>query len=155
MVSRPPCLVKCGKKSMSVAIAAAGGAGITASTSATSGASYGGPQQKATSLYNSIDTSGAGSISQQQFNQAFATQNPPAVFQQQGVDATFSALDPSGSGSVSKSDFISGMAQMMVSLRSDGGQSSAPGPSPGQTVSSSTQALNAVGQPGSTVNTTA
>jgi hypothetical protein len=140
---------------MSIGIAAAGGAGGGAGLSAMSGASSGGPQQKATSLYNSIDTSGTGSITRQQFNQAFATQNPPAVFQQQGAAAIFSALDPSGSGSVSKSDFISGMAQLMVSLRSDGGLSSAPGPLPSQTASSSTQALNAAGQPGSVVNTTA
>jgi hypothetical protein len=142
---------------MTIGIAAVGGAVGTSDVSAVSGASYGSPQQKATSLYNSIDTSGSGSITQQQFDQAFQTQNPPAVFQQQGADAIFAALDPNGSGSVSKQDFIGGLSQLMVSLRADGGQSNAPGPSPSQTLSSSTTLLNAIGngQPGSVVNTTA
>ena len=64
---------------------------------AVSGASYGAPpQQKMSNLFDSIDTSGSGSITQSQFEQAFQTKNPPAVFQQQGAAAIFAALDPNG-----------------------------------------------------------
>ena len=94
--------------------------GIASSSTlnAVSGASYGGPpRQKMSNLFDSIDTSGSGSITQSQFSQAFQTKNPPAVFQKQGADAIWSSLDPSGSGSVSKQDFVSTMSQLMASLR--------------------------------------
>ena len=62
---------------------------------AMSGASAGmPPQQKMTNLFNKIDLSGTGSITQTQFDQAFQSLNPPAVFKQQGADAIFAALDP-------------------------------------------------------------
>jgi len=145
---------------MSTTVAAIGGTG---GLQAMSGASAGMPPlQKMTSLYNKIDTTGADSISQQQFNQAFQTFNPPPVFQQQGESAIFAALDPNGTGSVSKQDFINGMTSLMASLRAEGGSSSS-GPSPGQTLASSLQSLNALGlssipsdaQPGSFISTTA
>jgi hypothetical protein len=93
---------------------------------AVSGASSSGPPaQKMSSLFDSIDTSGSGSITQSQFDQAFQTKNPPAVFQNQGADAIFASLDPKGTGSVSKQDFVSGMSRLMASLRADSaGQSS-------------------------------
>jgi Ca2+-binding EF-hand superfamily protein len=93
---------------------------------AVSGASSSGPpQQKMSSLFDSIDTSGSGSITQSQFDQAFQSKNPPGVFQKQGADAIFAALDPKGTGSVSKQDFVSGMSKLMASLRADNaGQSS-------------------------------
>ena len=74
-------------------------AGITSSSGihAVSGASYGAPpQQKMSNLFGSIDTGGSGSITQSQFDQAFQTKNPPAVFQKQGADAIFASLDPTG-----------------------------------------------------------
>ena len=129
-----------------------------------SGASSGmPPQQKMTSLYNNIDTSSSGSITQQQFDQAFQTLNPPPVFQKQGADAIFAALDPNGTGSVSKQDFVSGMSSLMVSLRSEGAASGAASPSPVQTLASSLQSLNTLDpssvpsnpQPGSYFSTTA
>ena len=131
---------------------------------AMSGASGGmPPQQKMTSLYNNIDTGGSGSITQQQFDQAFQTLNPPPVFQKQGANAIFAALDPNGTGSVSKQDFVSGMSSLMVSLRSEGATSGAAGPSPSQTLASSLQSLNTLDpssvpsnqQPGSYFSTTA
>jgi Ca2+-binding EF-hand superfamily protein len=76
------------------------------------------PQQKMTNLYQQIDTSGAGSITKSQLEQAFNTLNPPAPFKNAGVDAVYRQLDPNGTGSVSKADFISGMKTLMVSLRS-------------------------------------
>src|SRR5271168_2476421 len=110
---------------MSMSVAAIGGSG---DTQAMSGASAGmPPQQKMTSLYNQIDNSGSGSITQQQFNQAFQTLNPPPVFQKQGANAIFAALDPNGTGSVSKQDFVSGMSGLMVSLRSEGAPSETAG----------------------------
>jgi Ca2+-binding EF-hand superfamily protein len=75
------------------------------------------PQQKMTNLYNKIDTSGSGAISQAQFNQAFSSLNPPAAFQKAGNQAVWGQLDPSGSGSVSQADFVNGMKSLMVSLR--------------------------------------
>lgn len=103
---------------------------------AVSGASYGAPpQQKMSNLFDSIDATGSGSITQAQFEQAFQTQNPPAVFQQQGADAIFAALDPSGTGSVSKQDFVSTMSKLMVSLRAGGPAQSASQPSSSLTAS--------------------
>jgi len=93
------------------------------------------PMQKMTNLFNAIDTKGTGSISQGQFNQAFATLNPPAVFKAQGAQAIWSRLDSNNSGSVSKQDFVNTMKQLMVSLRSD----------PGQTIGASQQSLNGLG----------
>src|SRR5664279_1951963 len=120
-------------------------AGITSSSGihAVSGASYGAPpQQKMSNLFDSIDTSGAGSITQSQFEQAFQTQNPPAVFQKQGADTIFASLDPSGSGSVSKQDFVSTMSKLMASLRADGSAQS--GSQPAGTLAASLQALNQI-----------
>ncbi|HEY2137304.1 MAG TPA: EF-hand domain-containing protein [Xanthobacteraceae bacterium] len=130
---------------------------------AMSGASAGmPPQQKMSNLFDKIDSSGTGSITQSQFNQAFQSLDPPAVFQQQGAAAVFSALDPNGTGSVSKQDFVSGMSKMMASLRANGGASSAPGATPGDSLSASLQLLNSLDPsapanvpPGSLLNTTA
>lgn len=109
-------------------------------------------------LFDSIDTSGSGSITQAQFQQAFQTQNPPAVFQKQGSDAIFSALDPSGSGGVSKQDFVSTMSQLMVSLRTEGSAQS--GSQASSSVAASLQSFNQInpttvapnGRPGTLVN---
>src|ERR1035437_7119529 len=110
---------------------------------AVSGASYGAPpQQKMSNLFDSIDTSGSGSIKQSQFEQAFQTQNPPAVFQQQGADTIFASLDPSGTGSVSKQDFVSTMSQLMASLRADGSAQS--GSQQVDTLTASLQSLNQI-----------
>ena len=97
------------------------------------------PQQKMTNLFNSIDTAGSGTITQPQFQQAFQTKNPPAVFQKQGADAIWAALDPSGTGTVSKQDFVSTMSKLMVSLRAEG---TSPGGS--ASLSSSLQSLNQI-----------
>jgi EF-hand domain pair len=144
--------------SMSVAVV-----GVSNGLQAMSGASAGmPPQQKMTSLYNQIDTTGTGSITQQQFTQAFQSLNPPPVFQKQGASAIFGSLDPNGTGSVSKQDFISGMTSLMASLRADSGSNSS-GPPPSQTLTSSLQFLNSLdpssiptnAQPGSVLSTTA
>ena len=119
---------------------------------AVSGASWGAaPQQKMTNLFNSIDTTGSGSITQAQFQQAFASKNPPAVFQQQGANATFAALDPSGSGSVSKQAFVSGMSQMMASLRAE--SPAAASPSGAASATASLAALNQTGAAPATAST--
>ena len=119
--------------------------GIASATglNAVSGASYSAPpQQKMSNLFDSIDTTGSGSITQAQFTQAFQTQNPPQVFQQKGADAVYAALDPSGSGSVSKQDFVSTMSSLMVSLRAEGaGQSSSQSSA---SISASLQSLNQI-----------
>jgi hypothetical protein len=126
---------------MSMDVSALGGSSMP---HAVSGASYGAPpQQKMSSLFDSMDTAGSGSIDKAQFANAFATKNPPAVFQNQGVDALFSQIDPTGSGQVSKSDFVSVMTGLMASLRADPAAPSAPTGS----VDASTQALGALGTP--------
>ena len=110
---------------------------------ALSGASYGAPpQHKMSNLFDSIDTSGSGSITHSQFEQAFQTKNPPAVFQQQGADVIFASLDPTGSGSVSKQDFVSTMSSLMASLRADGPAQT--GSQPTNTLTASLQALNQI-----------
>jgi Ca2+-binding EF-hand superfamily protein len=75
------------------------------------------PQQKMSNLFDSIDTSGSGSITQSDFTQAFQNLNPSRPFKLAGADAVWSALDTSKSGSVSKSQFVSGMTSLMQSLR--------------------------------------
>lgn len=120
------------------------GVGAAGGMHAVSGASSSGPpQQKMSDLFGSIDTSGSGSITQSQFEQAFQTKNPPAVFQQQGADAIFAALDPNGTGSVSKPDFVAGMSKLMASLRADNaGQSGSP--SAPSSLQASLQSLNQI-----------
>jgi EF-hand domain pair len=96
-----------------------------------------------TDLFSSIDTSGSGSITQSQFNQAFQSKNPPAVFQQQGAAAIFASLDPNGTGSVSKADFVSTMSKLMASLRADNaGQSGSTSAS--SSLQASLQSLNQI-----------
>jgi len=99
------------------------------------------PNQKMSSLFNSVDTSGAGSITQAQFNQAFQTLNPPTVFKAQGANAIWSLLDPNGTGSVSKQDFVNTMKDLMVQLRADPTGAASP-VAPGQTLDSSLHSLN-------------
>ena len=122
------------------------GVGTSGAMHAMSGASAGmPPQQKMSNLFDAIDTSGSGSISQPQFNQAFQAQNPPAVFQQQGANAIFAALDPNGTGSVSKTDFVSTMSKLMSSLRAEpSAQSASSAPSAADSLQSSLQSLNAI-----------
>lgn len=142
---------------MSMAISGMGSAG---GTQAMSGASMPKPPaQKMANLFDSIDTSGSGTITKAQFEQAFQSQNPPKAFQQAGADAVWAKLDPNGTGSISKQDFVSGMTQQMSQLRqhhhhhSDGAASTTQTPS--QTVSSSLDALSSLGTTGANVNTTA
>ena len=116
-------------------VAAAGGMHTVSGAS-----SSGPPQQKMSSLFDSIDSSGSGSITKAQFDQAFQSNTPPAVFQKQGADAIFSSLDPSGTGSVSKQDFVAGMSKLMASLRADNAGSS----SSSSSLGSSLQALNQI-----------
>ncbi len=106
------------------------------------------PSQKMTALFDKIDTSGSGTITKAQFEQAFQTMNPPKAFQQAGADAIWAKLDPNGTGSVSEQDFVSGMTAQMSQLRhghhhhADSTQSA---PAPASTISSSLDALNSLG----------
>lgn len=100
---------------MSMSISGASGAGAGQIVSGASMRQP--PQQKMTNLYNQIDTSGSGSITKAQFQQAFNTLNPPTAFKNAGFDAVYSQLDPNGTGSVSQADFVTAMKGMMVSLR--------------------------------------
>jgi hypothetical protein len=122
---------------MSMDISGVGGGGALHAMSGASGGMP--PQQKMSNLFDSIDTSGSGSITQAQFDQAFQSKSPPPVFQKQGADAIFAALDPNGTGSVSRQDFVSGMSKLMASLRAENAAPSAPPPS--DTLAASLQAL--------------
>jgi hypothetical protein len=118
------------------------GVGAAGGMHAVSGASSSGPpQQKMSSLFDSIDTAGSGSISKAQFDQAFQSKNPPAVFQQQGADAIFSSLDPGGTGQVSKQDFVATMSKLMASLRADNGAPSGSSSSQSASLTASLQSL--------------
>ncbi|MFI5336309.1 MAG: EF-hand domain-containing protein [Opitutales bacterium] len=75
------------------------------------------PATKMSNLFDQIDTSGSGTITKSQFEQAFQTLNPPGSFKAAGADAVWSKLDPNGTGSVSKQDFVNGMTTMMKQLR--------------------------------------
>lgn len=100
---------------MSMTISGMGGAG---SAQAWSGASMRTPPtQKMAQLFDKIDTSGSGTVTKDQFEQAFSSMNPPAGFKQQGADNVWAKLDPNGTGSVSKQDFIDGMKSMRAEMR--------------------------------------
>jgi hypothetical protein len=132
---------------MSMSISGVGSASIPQIVSGAS--SYAPPAQKMSNLFQQIDTSGTGSISQSQFQQAFATLNPPANFQAAGANAVFQQLDPTGSGSVSKSDFVSSMMSMMRTLRANAPSNTNAAPPtstpPVQSISQSLQAFLQLG----------
>jgi Ca2+-binding EF-hand superfamily protein len=119
---------------------------------AVSSASYGAPpQQKLSNLFDSNETAGSGAITRSQFDEAFQTKNPPAVFQRQGADAIFAELDPNDTGSVSKQDFVSTITKLAVSLRAEKPAQSAP--SPTDSLTASLQSLDqATTSPGSRLN---
>ncbi len=75
------------------------------------------PSTKMSNLFDQIDTTGSGTITKAQFEQAFQKLNPPGSFQAAGADAVWSKLDPNGTGSVSKQDFVNGMTTLMKQLR--------------------------------------
>lgn len=75
------------------------------------------PTQKMSGLFDQIDPTASGTITQAQFDQAFQTMNPPASFQSAGADSVWAKLDPNGTGSVSKQDFVTEMTTMMKQLR--------------------------------------
>lgn len=113
--------------------------------------------QKMASLFDQIDTSGSGSITKAQFEQAFQSMNPPKAAQQAGADVIWAKLDPNGTGSVSKQDFISGMKSAMAQARQHhhhGGHAVSASQAGASTASAGTAALNATGT-GSTIDTTA
>jgi hypothetical protein len=103
--------------------------------------------QKMSNLFDQIDSSGSGSITQAQFDQAFQTLNPPKDFKAAGADAIWAQLDPNNTGSVSKQDFISGMTAMMQQIRAghhhhgDDGSARSSAQSPAQTISASSSSL--------------
>lgn len=108
------------------------------------------PSQKMSQLFDKIDTSGSGTITKAQFEQAFQTMNPPGRFKSMGADAVWNQLDPNGTGSVSKQDFMNGMKNVMEQLRAQHhGSQSAGSAGTSQTLSSALSSLQ------STVNTTA
>ena len=136
---------------MSMSISGMGGAW---SPQAMSGASMAmSPTQKMTNAYQQIDTAKSGSITGQQFSQAFNGLNPPAAFKAMGTSAIFSQLDPNGTGSVSQKDFVSGMTSLMSKARhhhhagSGATTSTTSGTtpaSPAQTLASSAQSLGSI-----------
>jgi hypothetical protein len=106
------------------------------------------PPQKMTALFASIDSSGSGSITRAQFDQAFQANNPPAAFKAMGADAVFNAIAPAGSDSVSKDDFVQGMTSLMGKLKAGhhhhGGHSSSTETGQSGAVQSLTYSLNAL-----------
>jgi hypothetical protein len=128
------------------------GAGAASAAHAASGASPAmSPTQKMSNLFDQIDTTGSGTITQSQFAQAFQQLNPPASFQTAGADAVWSQLDPSGTGSVSAPDFTSGMTSLMKSLRGWNADSPAGAQALGQSANT-LEGLGAAGPSGSSLN---
>ena len=106
------------------------------------------PAQKMAALFDKIDTSGSGTMTKAQFEQAFQTASPPKGFQNMGADAIWAKLDPNGTGSVSKQDFVSDMTTLMSQMRQGhhhhgGGGQGAPAPS--ATIYLSSSVLNSLG----------
>ncbi len=124
-------------------------ASLSASMSSTqvwSGASARLPaSQKMSNLFDQIDSSGSGSITQSQFDQAFQSLNPPKDFKAAGADAVWAQLDPNNTGSVSKQDFVSGMTSIMRQMRSEHhGASSSAAQSPAQTIAASASSVQSL-----------
>ena len=93
-------------------------------------------------LFNSIDSSGSGSINLQQFTQSFQNQNAPAAVKSLGASAIFNQLDVAGTGSVSKQAFINGMKN----LSTQSGNANATNGQPfAQTLNTSLTSLNGLG----------
>ena len=130
---------------MNMHVAGVGGSGAPEAVSGASG--YSSPTTKMSNLFAQIDTSGSGTISQSQFNQAFETRNPRGVFKAAGADAVFSQLDPTGSGTVSQSNFVQGMTGLMRSLRGGAadGAAASQSTSPANALTTSLQSLNQLG----------
>jgi Ca2+-binding EF-hand superfamily protein len=106
---------------MTNAISGMGGASAYAGVQTMTGPSAMAPtREKMTRLYNQIDTSGAGSISQSQFSSAFQSLAKPASFQALGASAVFSQLGGAAGGNVSRSEFINGMSALSARLKGQG-----------------------------------
>lgn len=103
------------------------------------------PSQKMNSLFQQIDTNNTGSISKDQFMQAFQTLNPPKGFQQLGANAIWAKLDANGTGSVSKQDFVNGMTSMMSQIRQHHHHNEANAQALALALAGSINALNALG----------
>ncbi len=136
---------------MSMAISGAAGSGTA---QAMSGASMRmPPAQKMAHVFAKIDTSGSGTISKSQFEQAFQSLKMPASFKAMGADAVFSKLDANSTGSVSKQDFVSSMKSSISQMRQGGSshgvsQTATPPPSvtpPAQTLTYNLKSLDMLG----------
>jgi hypothetical protein len=105
--------------------------------------------QKMSDLFSQIDSTGSGSITKSQFEQAFQSTSAPSAFKSAGADAVWAKLDPSGSGSVTKQQFTDGMQAARSQIRGGGHHhhqsSSATQTPPSKTVGQSLDALSAVG----------
>jgi hypothetical protein len=132
---------------MSMTVAGANGA--SGSSQVWSGASMRKPMdQKMSDLFSQIDSTGSGSITKSQFEQAFQSTSAPSAFKSAGADAVWAKLDPSSSGTVTKQQFTDGMQAARSQIR--GGRhhhqsSSAAQTPPSKTVGQSLDALSAVG----------
>ena len=67
-------------------------------------------------LFQSMDTTGSGSISKSQLQSALQNLRLPSSVKSLGADAIFNKLDPNKTGSVSKQDFISGLRKILADL---------------------------------------
>lgn len=125
-----------------MSISGVGGAGAPQVWSGASPAMS--PSQKMANLFDKMDNSGNGSITKNQFEQAFQTMNPPANVKSTGADTIFKLLDPHSSGQVSKTDFITSMTQILEQL--NGQMSGSANGSASQTLTSGLNGLNSIKQ---------
>ena len=88
--------------------------------SGASGSSGTNRSPKLSNLFDKIDTSGSGSITKAQLEDAMKTMKLPGL-QGMTADQIFAKLDPNGTGSVSKQDFVSGMQSMIQQAHQGGG----------------------------------
>ncbi len=102
------------------------------------------PPQKMSDLFQKVDTSNTGTITQAQFAQTFQNVNPPAAFKNMGADTVFHKLS-NGNHSVSKQDFVDGMQKLMEQARNQAANNNAPTPAPAGSFASSLASLNALG----------
>lgn len=80
-------------------------------------------------MFQTMDTSGAGSISKSNLQSALQNLSLPSSVKSLGADTLFNKLDTNKTGSVSRQDFVSGLRKIMSGLQVQGASSTQNGSS--------------------------
>lgn len=97
----------------------------------------------ASQFFNSIDTTGKGSISQAEFEQSLKSAQLPKYAQGLSPSELWSKIDPAGAPTVSKQDFLKGLSELRSSKYKNHKPKEAT-ESPFQTILSSLGSINSL-----------